>query len=141
MNSTTPLGTLDQSPTASAARYLTPAGASEIRRAAVVLVPGRDLLRIANGALRPLAVQGEPTNPIFFVPGKDVTVVVHLRPDGTPYLEPTWGECHSPRVVQRPREEARGTGPGRSGLRFPVRSEVPLDCGGLIVVARSGLSA
>jgi hypothetical protein len=85
---TTPLGKFDEPPTASAVHYFTAAGATEVRTAALLAVPGKGLLRLVGGALRPVAVQGKPTNPILLVPGKDVTFVVYLRPNGAPYLEP-----------------------------------------------------
>ena len=85
---TTPLGKFEEPPTASAVHYFTPPGSAEVRTAALLAVPGKGLLRLAGGALRPVAVQGKATNPILLVPGKDVTFVVYLRPNGAPYLEP-----------------------------------------------------
>lgn len=86
--STVPLGAFAAPPTASAVHYFTPAGAAQSRRAALLAVPGKGLLRLEGPALSPVSVQGQPTEPILLVPGKDVTFVVYLRPNGAPYLEP-----------------------------------------------------
>ena len=86
--STESLGKFEAPPTASAVHYFTPAGSSVTRREAVVEVKGKGLLRLVEGGLRPVGVQGQPTNPILLVPGKDVTFVVYLKANGMPYLEP-----------------------------------------------------
>ncbi|MBI2686062.1 MAG: hypothetical protein HYX27_07080 [Acidobacteria bacterium] len=86
--SITLLGKLERAPTGSAVHYFTPAGAAEPRMAAVVATPDKGLLRLFAGALRPVSVQGQATNPILLVPGKDVTFIVYLRANGMPYLEP-----------------------------------------------------
>jgi hypothetical protein len=82
------LGAFEKPPTASAVHYFQPAGSAKHRTEAVVAVPEKGLLRLAGGRLSPVGVQGQPTDPILLVPGKDVTFIVYLRQDGMPCLEP-----------------------------------------------------
>jgi hypothetical protein len=83
-----PLGRLAEEPSGGAVLFWEPHGGGPLRTDAVLAIPGSGLMKLADGSLRPLAVQGTPSDPMLLTPGYDRTYIVFLNDMRLPRLEP-----------------------------------------------------
>jgi hypothetical protein len=83
----TPITPLPEPPVSGALLYVEGKDHGIARREVVLQLAGGSMVRLKDGLLQRLQIQGMPTHPMLLLPGRDVSYVVYTDPVRGPYLE------------------------------------------------------
>jgi hypothetical protein len=85
--SATPLTPLPEPPVSGALLYVDGKGHAIARREVVLLLAGGGVVRLNDGSLQRLQIQGVPTHPMLLLPGRDLSYILYTDPVRGLYLE------------------------------------------------------